>query len=179
SNKWAKDEPALYSYESHNDFESQSKYWAQADAKFICDSIHFSGTRSYKMDNEHPFAPDYTCKLADMAWGKNDIIQVSVELYPLDTSKEVFLVTSLESDGKQIEGSWHATEAKNFMADTLRKKWIKAYHAFKLQDANLRYPNLSLKVYIWNRGRRQFYMDNFTVKTLKGNPVIYGLIQKI
>ena len=179
SNKWTKDEPQLYSYESHNDFDNASKYWAQADAKFICDTIHFSGGRSYIMDNAHPFAPDYNCKLGDMAWGKNDIIQVSVELYPLDTLKEVFLVTSLESDGKQIEGSWHATEVKNFMADTLRKKWVKAYHAFKLQDADLRYPNLSLKVYIWNRGRRRFYMDDFTVKTLKGNPVIYGLIQKI
>ncbi len=180
SKKWIKDdEPQLYSYESHNNFEGSLPYWAQPDPKFICDTISFSKNHSYKMDNAHPFAPDYTCPLGNMAWGQNDVIQISVELYPLDTLKQVFIVSALESDGKQIEGSWHATEVSSFIPDTLRKNWVKTYHAFKLQDADLRHPNLNLKVYIWNKGRKQFYMDNFTVKTLKGNPVINGLIQKI
>jgi len=49
----------------------------------------------------------------------------------------------------------------------------------KMQDVHLDVPDLLIKVYIWNKGRKRFYMDDFTIKTFKGNPIIYGLMQKI
>jgi hypothetical protein len=166
-----------YSFVSKNDFDKPEKHWDQADSNFTNDSIHFSGKHSYKMDTKHEWGPAYICKLADMSWGKNDIIDISLEIYPLDTLYDASIVSSLESNGNVT--SWSETKISKFIPDTLRKSWIKVHHSLKLQDIhNIRAGEL-LKVYIWNKGRNRFYMDDFEVKTFKGNAVIYGLIQKI
>ncbi|MGP8216721.1 MAG: hypothetical protein ACLQQ4_14245 [Bacteroidia bacterium] len=169
--------PTLYSFESLDDFEDSAKYWSKADKAFLSDTIHFSGKHSYKLDEQHEWAPGFTCSLNDMSWGKNDVIKVSLELYPMDTLNNVDIVSTLESNGKTID--WRSTPVNKFIADTARKQWVKVYHTIKLQDIDIHYPEVLLKVYIWNRGKKKFYMDDFSVETMKGNPVIYGLFQKI
>jgi hypothetical protein len=166
-----------YSFQSKNDFEKPTKNWSDADTNFTHDTIHFSGKHSYKMDEHNAWAPAFSCKLNNMSWGKNDIIFVSLQVYPLDTLEDVSIVSSLESGGNILE--WNETKINKFIPDTLRKKWVKVYHMLKMQDVHLDVPDLLIKVYIWNKGRKRFYMDDFTIKTFKGNPIIYGLMQKI
>jgi len=177
SNQKAVSDIHPYSFESKNDFENTTKYWSQADTNFTHDTVHFLGKHAYKMDAKHDWAPAFSCKLADMSWGKNDIIDISLEVYPLDTLDDVSIVSSLESNGNII--SWSDTKISKFIPDTLRKSWVMVHHSLKLQDIHNTEPEPLLKVYIWNKGRKRFYMDNFEVKTFKGNPVIYGLMQKI
>ncbi|HXP49597.1 MAG TPA: hypothetical protein VN922_06580, partial [Bacteroidia bacterium] len=171
------DRPALYSFESLNNFEGPKEYWAKTDTNQLCDTLYYSATHSCKMDWYHEWAPDFSCKLNNVSWNKNDVIEVSLEVYPLDTLTDVKIVSVLESEGKTIE--WRATPVNSFIADTIRRKWVKVYHTMKLQDMDINYPNMQLKVYMWNRGKKKFYMDDFSVKVVKGNPVIYGLFEKI
>jgi hypothetical protein len=167
----------MHSFESKNNFEKPIKYWSLPDTNFTHDTIHFSGKHAYKMDNKHEWGPVFSCKLGDMSWGKNDIITISLELFPLDTIKDVSIVSSLELNGVTLE--WSETEVSKFIPDTLRKGWVKVYHSIKLQDITGNISDALLKVYIWNKGIRKFYMDDFEVKTFKGNPIIYGLMEKI
>ncbi len=177
TNKQIKDGATLHSFESVNGFDGRDTYWEKSNPVFVCDTLKFSVHNSYEMDAQHEWAPNFSCSLSNMSWGKNDIIEVSIKLYPMDTLKDVMLVSSLESDGKAID--WRAIQVSSFIRDTVRKTWVTAYHTLKLQDLKINYPNLILKVYIWNKGKKQFYMNDFSVKTIKGNPVIYGLFEKI
>lgn len=177
SKQYVEGMPALYSYQTTNTFENEVPGWDKTDKAFLCDSIYFSPHHSYKMDSLHEWAPDFGTPLYNLITNKNDIIEVSLEVYPLEKLEDVLLVTSLEMGGKTIE--WRATPVTRFMPDTLRNKWVKAYHTLKLQDLKTNYPRMDLRVYLWNKGKKNFYMDDFSVKVVKGNPVIYGLFEKI
>jgi hypothetical protein len=48
-----------------------------------------------------------------------------------------------------------------------------------LSDLDINHPDINVKIYIWNKGRKKFYLDDFEVKTMKNNPIIYGLDEKI
>jgi hypothetical protein len=56
---------------------------------------------------------------------------------------------------------------------------ITAHHSIKLSDIPLNHNKIKLKVYIWNKGRESFFIDNFKIELRDGNPVIYGLTEKI
>ena len=50
------------------------------------------------------------------------------------------------------------------------------HHSIKLSDIYLDHTNLELKIYIWNKNKRDFFIDNFKIVLRDGNPFIYGLI---
>jgi hypothetical protein len=166
-----------YIFQSANDFEQPVDYWDMPDKAFISDSIYFTGKHSYKVDSMHEFAPAFSCNLDKMISNKNNYILISVALYPLETLKDVDIVSSLESDGKEIY--WSATPVSTFLEDNTCRKWMKAYHSIKLPDIDTRCPSIKVKIYIWNRGKKNFYMDYFSIGTIAANPIIYWAIEKI
>jgi hypothetical protein len=167
-----------YIFQSVNDFEKPCEYWGESDKSFLADTISFSGKHSYKADSLHEWPPGFTCDLDKMITNKHDLILVSVALYPLGTMKDIELVISIEtSGGKQI--SWSATPVSAFIPDSVHGKWMEAYYAFNVSSISIDSPNMKVKVYIWNRGKRNFYMDDFAVKTMEGDPYIYWLTNRI
>lgn len=171
-----------YVFEAVNDFEKPCQYWGEADkANLITDTNHqiikSSNHQIYRMDSTREWAPDFSCPLDKITADRSYRIIVSLELYPLETLNDVLLVASFESGGKQI--GWTATQANKFIADDTRKKWVKAYHLFQLPAEFRNRTDIKVKVYIWNKGKKSFYMDNFTVRAMQGNPIACGLIEKI
>ncbi len=53
------------------------------------------------------------------------------------------------------------------------------YLPFKLSDLRLNPHNCRLKIYVWNRGFENFTLENFKMMTHDGNPILYGLFEKI
>ena len=58
-------------------------------------------------------------------------------------------------------------------------KWITVYHSLKLEDINLDFTNLTLKFFVWNKGKDSLLLDDFKLQVRDANPVIYGLYEKI
>ena len=142
------------------------------------DTIHFSGKYSYHIDSLHEYRPAFTYTLKDMIHIKNDIIAVSAEIFPEDSGmNDVNLVASLQSEGKTVY--WSGSSLQYYIPAGETGKWIKVYHTIKLPDININYPNIEVKAYIWNKGRRNFNIDDFDVSVIKGNPYLYGIIQKL
>jgi len=179
-----------------NYFYNHSQYWGEADkamlsnqrfvktsmlpapySSLLSSQIPHDSTFSYSMDSLHEWAPNFEYDLSKMTDNKHNLIFVSLSVYPLSTMKDVEIVCELQSGGKQIHYS--GTPVSEFISDTTRHQWVKAYHAIKLPDINLNYPDIKVKVYIWNRGKRNFYMQDFAVRTIEGNPIIYWLVEKI
>jgi len=166
-----------YLFQSINDFEKPCKYWGKSDASLLSNTVLIYRNHSYEMDSLHEWAPSFSCDLDTMTTNRNVIILVSVTLYPLESLKDVLIVTSLKANDKEI--SWSATPVSEFIPDSAKCSWMKAYHAINLLSNYINYPGIKVQVYIWNKGRKNFYMDDFSVRTIYGNPYLYGLIEKI
>ncbi len=164
-------------FTSGNNFEQAAPaHWNNGNPAPVTDSVHCSGGRSFRMDSTREFGPTFTCKLSDMITGKNNLITVSVEVYPLASMDNVFIVSTIESNGKQVD--WRASHVADYVMLGTKEKWVSAFHTIKLSDIYFAPENAVLKIYIWNKGKRNFFLDDFDVRTVKGNPIIYGLTEK-
>ncbi len=164
-------------YISVNDFEQSYPDWSSSDQKYISDSISFSGKHSYKMDSLNEWGPSYTCALDKITSSNYNFITVDIEILPLENLNDVYIVSSFESAGKTID--WRSTPLSDFITYDGAHRWQKAYHSIKLSDINLDYAHVTAKIYIWNKGKKNFYLDDFKVRTFEGNPIIYGLFKKV
>ncbi len=162
-------------------FESgkEKEYWSPPDRTKIVDSVSYSGNSSFLFDNKTEYGPSYTRPLNEIISNENNFIDISVEVLLPDKFDDILLVSSLDTKDKNIY--WGATSFDKFVvSDSVStKRWIRMHHSIKLSDIYLNYSGIILKVYIWNKGLQNFYIDDFKISLRKGNPVIYGLFEKI
>ncbi len=155
------------------DFESEpSKNWSTPAEKYLCDSLSFSGCCSYLIDSLTEWSPSYSEFLRDIISDENNFIDISVKVNCNSKPEETLLVAALEKDKVTIH--WSGSSFAEFYK---KNDWFTVHHSVKLSDIDFKNPQL--KVYIWNKGKNTFYIDDFKIKVRKGNPVIYGLIEKI
>ena len=159
------------------DFENSNEQWKGIDALRVTDSISNSGKRSYFYSKEDEWGPVYTCKLGDIIKNHNDFIDLSVKIRSSDLLDDIILVASIEDIGKTVY--WGGTNGKSFPgSENYLNKWITFNHSIRLADAKSTEADLVLKVLLWNRGRRTFFMDDFRIGSRAGNPIQYGLSEK-
>ena len=167
------------SYVEFLDFESEEfDSWSSIDLSKFSDSISSSGERSYLIDSMNEWSPTYSKELNNIISNENNFIDISVDAYTNENLEGVILVSSIESNGEVIH--WGGTDFNRLIPlDGLKSTWTTFYHSIKLSDVNQNYDNTVLKTFIWNKGRKNFIIDDFKIELRKGNPVIYGLVEKI
>jgi hypothetical protein len=160
--------------QSLNTFHVKQDYEKFTEKGWSIDSVGSSGKYSLCMDSGNEYSPEITLSLKDAGVSKNGLITVEAEIYPLAQSmSDVVVVAVIEPKGKTIE--WTGTPVTTFIPSGTKQKWVKVYHAIRLSTDDLQYPDAKLKVYIWNKGRKEFLLDDFEVNALKGNPYLYIL----
>jgi uncharacterized membrane protein len=161
------------------DFTSlPSEYWYSINPQNVSDSVGFDDTRSYFMSSELEWSPTYTRNLTELITHENNYIDVSVKAKSEGEFNEVLLIATLESEGEVVHFS--GATFNLFDAPEIRtENWITVFHSLKLADINLKYDDLMLKVFVWNNGRNNFYMDDFSIDVRQGNPFIYGLYEPL
>lgn len=157
----------------------EKKFWKSIDMNKFIDTIGYSGMTSYLIDNQTTWSPSYTREFdRELNPAKNDFIDISVKVYLLDSLKEAILSASITRDEEVIH--WAGTHFDRFIdPDSDKGKWTTIHYSVMLSDVKLPSGNLKLKVFIWNKGGTAFLIDDFTIHLRKGNPVIYGLVEKI
>jgi hypothetical protein len=163
----------------YQDFEIEGKkFWSSVDKSKYVDSVWYSGKTSYLIDGKTKWSPSYLRPLKELISNKNDFIDISVKACLLDKHNDAILVASLDTKDGNIY--WGGTPFNLFYSDMVTdKNWITIHHSIKLSDINIDHPDIQLKIYIWNKSTDNFLIDDFTVKLRKGNPVVYGLVQKL
>ncbi len=161
------------------DFETEpSVSWSPLSEKYICDSLSFSGNYSYLIDSLSEWSPSYSSNLIEIISNKNNFIDISLKVNSNDILQETLIVAAIESNNKSIH--WSSSSFEDFNINGTRKnRWFSVHHSIKLSDIELNITNPQLKIYIWNKGRDHMYIDDFKIQTREGNPIIYGLIEKI
>ena len=163
--------------DSLNFENSNNELWSSIQPSNLIDSIECFGSRCYLMDSTMEFSPTYARKLEEIISNENNFIDISVKARKIDNLDEVVLVATLESNGENIY--WRGVGFNDFIISDANEKWDTFYLSIKLADVYIKYDNIILKVYLWNRGKKNFYFDNLTIKLREGNPIIYGLTEGI
>ncbi|MFC2112506.1 glycosyltransferase family 39 protein [Bacteroidota bacterium] len=163
-----------YNFIRVNEFSQTIENWTGGLDSLRIDTAGFSDNSSYYYDRQHEFGPTFTIPLANIANHKNDLIDVSVSVQNLDSVNNAILVLSL--GGKKELAVWTSALFPDY--DPLTGEWYTVYHTFR-PGKHLKNPKLELKVYVWNREKNEFLIDNFRVRTRPGNTVLYGLTERI
>ena len=158
------------------DFESSvQNNWPNVNTQSIVDSLFYSGRHAYLLDSTIEWGPTFTVALQDIVRNEKDFIDVSVKFKRKGWINEVMIVSQLESLGKLID--WRSSSFEKYFNSS--DDWHTAYHSIKLSDVELRYKNIQLTIFIWNKGRSTFYIDDFKIWVRNGNNLIYAVDQKI
>jgi hypothetical protein len=160
-------------FHSGNGFSGKKPGWSAIPDSLLLDSVGSSGSSAYLISSAQEFSPTFRYPLKDLVNQKNDIIDVSVNIRNLDTLNQSLLVLGL--NGKRGLVEWTASHFPDY--DTGTGEWYTVHHTFRTPQ-NPNRKNLQVSVYIWNRNKVNFLSEDFIVRSRKGNPVLYGLMEK-
>jgi len=158
------------------DFEKQQtniKYWKSNK----CQIKKINSNSMCLLSQE--WGPGFEIPLDTLTDSKFDFIDIYVDVFLQDSCNsihDITLVTEFRTNDKKIY--WNGYNFKDFVYNVPISNH-KLINSIKLSDIYLNYDDLTLKTYIWNKNKEKFYLDNFTIKVRKGNPYVYGLVQKI
>lgn len=161
------------------DFESAAtKSWISVDTAKMTHAVAFSGNTAYLMDSTMEWSPSYIHPIRDILKHENDFVNVSVMIKTEGKKEDIILAVGLESKGETI--TWGGITMDKFTSPKdSANTWIRMHNVVKFSDVYLNYPDIQLKVFVWNRGKQNLLMDDFLIERFPGNPVIYGLNEKI
>ncbi|MFZ4398579.1 MAG: glycosyltransferase family 39 protein [Bacteroidales bacterium] len=156
---------------SCNNFEKNSPYW-QTDTNFILfDTV--LNSKIYNFKSEQEWGPLFEANLGEVLSDKFNTIHVSLKANLENIKSNPLLVISIEKKSKECI-SFHTVEFKKFISQT--EKYENVYLTLRMSNVHLRNLNNTLKIYIWNKNKDNFQIDDFKVSIEKGNNLIYSII---
>jgi len=160
-------------------FEGKSaKKWNVLPSSRIIDTASFSGKKSFSFDTEIEYGLVFTANLVDLAPNPNNYIDISIQAKSKKELEDILIVAQINNkDGEQIH--WSGADFNNF--HSTKGQWNTFYHSIKFSDVYLSSPreDCTLKILIWNKGKKEFLVDDFTISVRYGNPILYGLYKKV
>ena len=108
---------------------------------------------------------------------KNDFIDITLKGEFAEKPDEALIVATLKNGEDNL--FWAASDFSNFLAGDSFPQWATAHLSVKLSDIKQISEGTELNVFVWNKGFNSFLIDDFCIIRRPGNPVIYGLFEKI
>lgn len=161
------------------DYEEEVPRWNNGQPGSISDSVFYTGSHAYLMDSLQEYGPSFSAPLKSLIRNRNNFIDISLHFRTKNSgADDLLLVSSLDADQTPVD--WRAAAFADYVTSgtDASGQWVKVFHTIKLSDIYLHRKNIMLTVYVWNKARRQFYVDDFTITTRNGNPLIYALYEK-
>ena len=160
-------------YSSNCDFDQQSEDW-RGDRSTISREIAHSGSSSFKLSENTDFSLTFSSKIKDIMDYDENVLHASVWAFMQQAQDEAILVISLENDKGEVY-VWRGMNFSYFIDQP--NTWTKIYHSWRFD--HIRSGEDQVKIYIWNGDRNSFYIDDFSIKVVQGNPIIYGRKQRL
>jgi len=162
-----------YTYINVLDFDKPDEKWNFDKSKLGKTSL---GSTQYvfEIDSLSEYSVNFKIDLNDLALSQNDIIDLSVDVFSQKDFEEVLLVASISQGDSTLK--WMGVKPSQF--DIEKSKWESLHLSIDIRDIDLSQPTI-LKTYLWNKDKMNFYINSFAVKIRKGNPILYGLTEKI
>ncbi len=138
-----------------NGFEHPA-LWGEDTARVVQDPVH-SGSHSYFIDSTAEYGPTLSRTFSQITLHTIHLIKARVWVKAPVPVHNVYLVLSIEApNGKTLV--WRAANLEYF-TDT--DSWSQVFLDYKLPE--IKSYGDRLKVYIWNNGHQQFYIDDMGI----------------
>ncbi|MEE9461767.1 MAG: hypothetical protein V3V53_08035, partial [Bacteroidales bacterium] len=160
-------------FTSGNGLSGEEPGWSAITDSLLLDSAGIYGSPAYLMSVRQEFSPTFSHPLWELVNQKNDMIDVSVTIRNRDSLNQSLLVLGIIGKHGLVE--WTASHFQDY--DPGKGDWYTVHHTFRTTQ-NPHRKNLQVNVYIWNRDKINFLSADFIVRSRKGNPVLYGLMEK-
>jgi hypothetical protein len=155
-------------------FKDPGEYWLLNKNAVQTDSVSLAA--HYRMDSSIEFGPSFSAMLYPLLTNEYNVLNVSMKISDLTSLSEASLVISLKEGDKQL--FWQEKPFDLFMDAAETKGTI--FYSISLRDLGLKLtPDLKVEIYAWNKSRSEFNIDAMNVYFEQGNPLIYGLIEKV
>ncbi|MES2592579.1 MAG: glycosyltransferase family 39 protein [Bacteroidota bacterium] len=155
-----------------NNFQNKSKYWLGDTMSVVRND---SSRLVYKMDSTIEYSPVFQAKLKEITDSKHNIINIKTIIYSSDSTSNPVLVMNIQN----ADTSLHWNGADYFWFNNKPGKNA-VYISECLSGFNFKkYPEAEIKIYVWNRNKKSFYIENISIEVIKSNPFIYSLYHPI
>ena len=138
----------------------ETDHWGE-ETKARTDELAHSGTYSEKLDAGKEYSISYKIKLVDLYPDGNRTVTASVWFNSKEATTDAKLVLEFVSGGKSF--GWNAADLKSF--NLKPGEWQQAIVSRPLPEMNA--VDDIVKVYVWNSGKKTFYIDDFEVRIEK------------
>ncbi len=155
-----------------NNFEDLQK----DGSKFYSDSLVFNGKHAFHFTTGEEYGPAFSELFKNVIQKKNNVLDIKVKAKTGKNFKDALLVFSIESGGEIRE--WKGEKFSKYQH--LTDEWFTVYLSINAADISKSIPeNAVIKIYVWNREKQDFLIDNLDISSREGNPVYYGLWRNI
>ena len=154
--------------------------WQSIDKSLIIPAKENPDEFVYSLPAKKAWGPSFSVPVEQVVKNSNNFLDVSVDARSMEKMTGIKLVAELKAEGSEKALYWGATDFSDFdiPCDSCNS-WQRIHHSVKLSDARLDDDSIRLKVYVWNKSRKPFEMDDFTIRLREGNPRVYGLNEKL
>ena len=135
-------------------FITQMKKWSFDKSKVGKTSFD-SIQNVFEIDSSSEYSGDFKTYLNELALSKNDIIDVSVDVFSEVNLEEILLVASISQGDSSLK--WVGVKPSQF--DQEKGKWESLHLSMDIRDIDLSQPTL-LKTYLWNKDKMNFYINS-------------------
>ena len=160
-------------YKTNNGFENPKPGWSAIRPGMVTDSHYRSGKHSLFIDEKTEYAAFFSVPLDSIIENKNNIVQISLSVYFPDRVGDMSLISEIRAGEELID--WRGSQFTDFISKT--NEWQNVYLSVLLSDLNIDKKGLILKIGIWNNKKQSCFVDDLEIKTIKGNELIYGLLE--
>jgi hypothetical protein len=147
---------------------------AQRNNVLNYDTLLFSDLQTHELDSAQAYSSAVVLPFRKIITHEKNFIDISLEVYG-NGQDSTILVAELSSKGQNIY--WTGVPFCRY--GTKKGEWLKVYLSLKLSDIYLNYKDIELKIFVWNLHGEKVKTRNLSIKRREGNPVVYGLFDKI
>jgi hypothetical protein len=152
-------------------WENPSHYWNIGISSVKADSS--SGLKYYRLDSTQEFGPGFSAPVNELMKDESDYLMVEAGVRAVESNATASIVISFEDDGKQI---FYQQKPLTAFVDSGRGY---AVNAVRFRDFRFSSGNAVFKFYICNPSGEMFDITSMNVEVMKGNPLVYSLIEPI
>ncbi len=150
---------AVYSKMPNNQFISFSKFENfEKENKNLDSTLYYSGKYSLKIDSSTEFTNLLTKKANKIFSSKNIVINISLKTI-CDKNKDVIIV--IQADKGNKSKLWNGRNISNYILK--QNAWNSVFYTKEFSENDFN-KNAEIKIYIWNKGKTNFNIDDYKIE---------------
>lgn len=156
-----------------------SKNGKQEAAPFKKIPMKFNSEGLFYLDSLTEWGPGLAFEYKSLKLNKNDLIDIALKIENTLSYQDALIVCQISSDTGVIH--WSASRLGDWISQKrMQQQALTFHHTVKLSSLNLdRIKNPQVKIFLWNKGRKEILIRDFSIYLQVGNPILYGLIEEI